>query len=57
LFGGILSVDAAQGYCYDVVLEGTTTKFIVAQGVERRYAAPEALTLVENWTGLLRGDP
>ena len=29
------------------------TKFIVAEGVERRNAAPQALTLVENWTGLL----
>ena len=57
LFGGILSVDAAQGYLYDVVLEATSTRFIVAEGVERRNAAPEALTLVENWTGLLKTVP
>jgi hypothetical protein len=54
LFGGILSVDAAQGYLYDVVLDGTSTKFVVAQGMEKRFAPPEALTLVENWTGLLK---
>jgi WD40-like Beta Propeller Repeat len=57
LFGGILAVDAAQGYSYDVVLEGTSIRFIVAEGVERRNAAPEALTLVENWMGLLKTVP
>ena len=36
---------------YDVALDGT--RFIVAEGVERRNAAPQALTLVENWTRLL----
>ena len=48
---GVQNVDPTQGYTYDVSLDGT--RFIVAEGVERRSAAPQALTLVENWRGLL----
>ena len=51
LFGGVQTVDGPHGYASDVALDGT--KFIVAEGVEGRNAAPQALTLVENWTGLL----
>ena len=57
LFGGIANSEAAQGYVYDVALEGTSTRFIVAEGIERRNAAPQSLTLVENWTGLLETVP
>ena len=38
LFGGAQSAYGAQGYMYDVALDGT--RFIVAEGVERRNAAP-----------------
>jgi hypothetical protein len=35
LFGGIVNGEAAQGYVYDVALDGTSTRFIVAEGIER----------------------
>ena len=46
----VQSVDPAQGYIYDVSNDGT--KFIVAEA-ERRNAAAQSITLVENWPGLL----
>jgi hypothetical protein len=55
LFGGIQIIDGSQGYVYDVTLDGS--RFIVAENVERRTAAPQALTLVENWPGLLSTVP
>jgi hypothetical protein len=55
LFGGVQSVDGPQGYVYDVTRDGS--KFIVVESVERRSGAPQALTLVENWPGLLSTVP